>query len=221
MNSIINLVNKKVLAIIVVVLLLLLGGWYFMNSKKSPTGTTPGATTSENQGGMKSLKDLLSSGVAQKCTFSSTDESGSNEGITYVSAGKVRGDFTTTVSGKITKSHMISDGKTSYIWTDGEKDGFKMTIPDATPTSAKTDTSNSQVSSEGDLNQKMDYKCSGWVVDNSFFTPPTNVTFNDFSKMINPAAPADSGSSSSSQCSYCNSLSGDDKTQCLTALKCN
>jgi hypothetical protein len=219
MNSIINLVNKKVLAIIVVVLLLLLGGWYLMNSNKAGT---PGSTATESQGGMKSLKDLLSSGVAQKCTYSSTDEeSGTSEGTSYVSGGKVRADFSTTVSGKTTISHMITDGKTSYIWTDGEKSGFKMTVPDATPTSAKTDTSNTPVSSEADLNQKVDYKCSAWVVDNSYFTPPTTVTFSDFSQMVNPAAPAGSGSSSSSQCSYCNSLSGDDKTQCLTALKCN
>jgi uncharacterized protein YxeA len=216
MNSIINLVNKKVLPIIVVVLLLLLGGWYFMNSRK--TGT-PGSSITESQGGMKSLKDLLSSGVAQKCTYSSTDESGTNEGVSYISGGKVRGDFSTTISGKVTKSHMITDGKTSYIWTDGEKDGFKMTIPDATPTSAKTDTSDSEVSTEADLDQKMDYKCSAWVVDNSYFTPPTSVTFSDFSQMINPVAPQQGDTSS--QCSYCNGLSGDDKTQCLTALKCN
>lgn len=202
-------VNKKVLIIIAGILILLFSGWYFISSKK----TSPLTTDSENQGGVKSLKDLLSSAIAQKCTFSETDESGNSEGTTYVSGGKVRADFSTTASEKTVKSHMISDGKTSYIWTDGEKNGFKMTVNEPTPSSAKTDSSDTSVNSEGDLDQKADYKCSGWVVDGSYFIPPSNITFTDFSQTLNP-------SSDASQCSYCNTLSDDDKTQCLATLNC-
>lgn len=210
--------NKKVL--VAVVLLLLAVGGYF-GYTKFMGGKVPGVPGTSS--GPKSLKDLLSAGVAQKCTFSSTSESGSSEGTTYISGGKVRGDFTTVASGKTMVSHMISDGKTSYIWTDGEKNGFKMTVSDQpTATGAKTDyTGGSSTNSAADLNQQADYKCSGWVTDGSYFTPPTTVTFTDFSQMYAPTSNAPSqGSGSSSQCSYCNSLTGDDKTQCLTALKC-
>lgn len=210
--------NKKVL---VIVILLILGAAGYFGYTKFMGKSLPG--TSSESGGMKSLKDLLSAGVAQKCTFATTSESGSSEGTTYVSGGKVRGDFTTTTSGKTTISHMISDGKTSYVWTEGEKNGFKMTIPESTtePSTGNADSSTS-TSSEADLNQKADYKCSGWVADTSYFTPPANVTFTDFSQIYNPASPQTGKTTgTSSQCSYCNSLTGDDKTQCLTALKCN
>lgn len=212
--------NKKIL--VVIVLLLITAGAYF-GYTKFMAGKVPGGST-ESASGAKSLKDLLSSGVAQKCTYSTTDESGTSEGTTYVSGGKVRADFTTVMSGKTTKSHMITDNKTSYVWTDGEKNGFKTTISEE---DAKADTSvssDAEFSQSGaSLNEKVDYKCSGWVVDGSFFTPPSNVTFTDFSQLFAPTpAPAQgAGSSSSSQCSYCDSLAGEDKTQCLAALNCN
>lgn len=188
-----------------------------MKMQKSNTSGTGSEDT-----GPKSLKDLLSAGIAQKCTFSTTDESGTSEGVTYVSGGKVRADFSSTVEGKVVKSHMISDGKTNYIWTDGEKTGFKMTVEQTSTTesdvpSSSTDTS---VSSQVDLNEKADYKCSAWIADDSLFTPPSDVEFQDFSDIFKPQ-PSTSAGSGTSQCAYCSSLSGEDKTQCLTALNCN
>jgi len=203
--------NKKVIAA-VVILLVLIGGYFGYTKLKGGSITTPGTTT--ESGGMKSLKDLLSLGVTQKCTFSQTGGSGTSEGTTYVSGGKVRGDFTTTSSGKTMITHMISDGKTSYIWTEGEKTGFKMTAIEASPSTVQTGSADTPVNSQADLDQKADYKCSGWTTDGSLFTPPTNVTFTDFSQMLNPSA-------APSQCSYCDSLTGDDKTQCMAAFKCN
>lgn len=212
--------------LIVVVLLVLAGVGYFYYSKMK-AGSGEGAMMGSNEvkSGMMSLKDLIAAGVPQKCTFSSTNDSGTNQGTTYVSGGRVRGDFTNTFSGKTTMSHMISDGKTSYIWTDGESTGYKMTVPE---TSASPGTAPSSeepaMSGEGDLNQAADYNCSAWIPDNSMFTPPADVTFSDFSQMMQPSgaptAPAMKEGDTSSQCSYCDSLSGDQKTQCLSALNC-
>jgi len=204
--------NKKMVIVAIVLLLLLLGGWYLMKSKKAVSSVT--SVTSGTPNEQKSLKDLLSSGIAQKCTYSG--------GTTYISSGKVRGDFSTTISDKTTASHMISDGKTSYIWTDGEKNGFKMTLGESPTPGTTSQTPGNSAASGTDLNQKADYKCSNWTVDESYFTPPGTVTFTDLSQMTNPSgAPTSGTGGTSSQCSYCNTLSGDDKTQCLTALKCN
>ena len=209
--------NKKVLAAIVLLLIAL--GAYF-GYTKFMGGKTPGGSS---ESGPKSLKELLTAGAAQKCTYSTTIESGSSEGITYVSGGKVRGDFTTTTSGKSIVSHMISDGKTSYIWTEGEKNGYKMTVEEQAETDTKTDYSDTSVSSNtnANLDEKLDYKCSAWIADSSVFTPPANVTFTDFSQMFKASAAPSQGAGSSSQCSYCASLTGDSKTQCLAALNCN
>ena len=154
----------------------------------SPIGNLTGTSDS---GGSKSLKDLLASGVAQKCTYTTTMDTGSTEGTTYISGGKIRGDFSTTVSGKTTQSHMISDSKTSYVWTEGEKTGFKTTISEADTSEANSNDTPSNYSGSttgADLSQKADYKCAAWVVDGSVFTPPATVKFTDLSEMFKTPA---------------------------------
>ena len=179
--------KNKGLIIAVVVILLLVAGYFLMNKKGAPS--IPGVTTSETSSGPKSLKDLLSAGIAQKCTYSTTDENGSNEGTTYISGGKMRGDFSMTAAGKNTKSHMISDGKTSWIWTEGEEQGFKMTVEETSATPGATEPQDASFQGGTDWDQKVDYKCSAWVTDGSYFTPPTNVKFSDFSDLLKGNTP--------------------------------
>ncbi len=198
------LMNKKVLIVIGAVLLLLVGGYFYMNSRK--TAVTP-ETAATN------LKSLIAKGVAQSCTYT-------NEGMSasvYISGGKVREDFDVTVDDKVMKSHVIVMDNTIYSWSDGQTMGMKMSYdPNAT---APPEAVSSDSSESFDANADMDYKCSAWVVDNSKFTLPSNVTFSAFTAPVVPAQ--DTSEGSSAQCSYCESLTGDDKTQCLTALKCN
>lgn len=207
---------KKFLPVALVVLVLAIAGYFYFG--KSKGGTMMGDTPA----GMKSLKELITSGVSQKCTFSVTGESGVSEGTNYVSGGNVRGDFTNTYQGKETVSHMISDGKTSYVWTEGEKTGYKMSVSEETKES-QDGTTDDTMGNEANLDQKMDYNCSSWVPDNSLFSPPSDVTFTDLSEMMMQETSSESPSmmeDTSSQCSYCDSLSGDSKTQCLSALNC-
>lgn len=198
--------------IIVVVLFLLAGGWYFMSSRKANSPSAPGTTGGSQESSSKSLKDLLTKGVAQTCTYSNETTSGT----IYVSGGKMRGDIDTTVENVTTKTHMLVMDNTSYIWSDGTKAGFKMGYdPNATPVAGSESSATKETF---DANADMNYKCKAWIVDSGKFTLPAGVTFSDFA-VPSQAAPAQGGSSS--QCAYCNALTGDDKTQCLTALKCN
>lgn len=210
--------KNAVIVTVVVVLVVLVGGYFFM--KKSPSKLSTTSNTASQDSSPKSLKDLLMSGIAQKCTFSSTTDTGSSDGTTYMASGKVRGDFSMTTDSKTTKSHMIVDGKTSYIWTDGSMTGFKTTIPDETSTPSSQTTNTTVNNSASSFDQKADYKCQAWSVDQSLFTLPAGVTFKDMNALI-PSMPPTTGGSNSSQCSYCNNLTGDSKVQCLAALKCN
>lgn len=213
--------NKKVLIVIAVVLLLLGIGWYFMSPKKS-SNTIGTQTANTNQpSSATNLKDLLSKGIAQSCTFSTDSSSGS----VYVSSGKVRGSFDTTLNGQTTKSNMLIIDNTDYIWTEGQTTGFKMAL-DVYATPSTTESNDYVAPKNGfDPTANTNYKCTSWVVDSSQFTLPANVTFSTFAmpQGATQTAPNATGSTGtgSSQCSYCNALSGDDKTQCLTALKCN
>jgi hypothetical protein len=98
-----------------------------------------------------------------------------------VSGGKSRGDFTATVNGKAMGSHMIMDGKTSYIWTDGQTQGFKMSV-DAAATATAKDQAAAQQSF--DANKKLNYSCSAWSADSAMFSLPAGVQFTDMSAML-------------------------------------
>lgn len=210
--------NKKLVIIVIVLLLLGVGAFFMFKSKKgSNSGISP--VTS----GAQSVKDLIAAGIPQKCTFTSTEGGASTQGTTYVAAGKVRGDFGSTIDGKASVSHMISDGETTYIWQDGQMNGVKMEIPKDSQGEASTQPVDTSVGKQADLDQKMDYDCSAWIPDTSLFSPPSDVTFTDLSQMY--TAPTNTtpgtGSNGGSQCSYCDALTGDDKTQCLAAFNCN
>ena len=91
---------------------------------------------------------------------------------------------------------------------------------------AQTDSNTQTENSQGlDLNKEGDYSCSPWVTDAGLFTPPSNVNFMEFKAPVMTGTPNTSGSESMQQntnlCDTCNSLTGEQKTQCLIALKCN
>ena len=217
--------NKKIIIAVVVIIILLIGGGALVMSSRSKSKTTPAATNSQvnkgqeptaaTQAGPKSLKDILAAGIPQKCSYSDVTGQTNVNGTTYIFGGKVRADFTSVVDGKTTTGHTIFDGKTSYIWTDGTTSGFKMEIDTSAPSPTGTPTQQQGL----DLNKAADYSCGAWLPNEALFNPPSDVTFNTFA-IPSPAAQGTTGGNQS-LCNTCNSLSGDQKAQCLSALKCN
>lgn len=218
--------DKKIAIVVgVLVLLLVVVGLIFFLKKPSMTNTSPNsnqaAQTNDNQqtSGMTSLKDLMTKGISETCTYSNDK----GNGTVYVNSGKVRGDFNVEVSGQTQKSHMIIDGNTSYIWLDGQSSGYKMTF-DPNQVQA-TDASVTSTPQEGvSANEVMNYNCKPWVVDKTLFNLPSDVDFIEFmapTGMMQPGDASPEASGNSTQCAYCESLTGDSKTQCLTALHCN
>lgn len=187
----------------------------------------------------KSLFDFLSMAGSQKCTFS--DKSDGSSGAVYVSSGKMRGDFQRPENGKTNASHMINDGKYMYYWSDGEKSGYKMSLDFVKQQAAQITTtpdnnissSNEQTPSQAvNMKQQADYSCGGWSEDASMFTVPTDITFTDYSTMMQgamhgitpPAGAAGAGMTSqqkSSECAQCDQVpAGAMRNQCKAALKC-
>lgn len=128
--------------------------------------------------GKKSLRDLLTLNVAQQCTFSDDG----NKGTTYISNGKVRGDFTTMVDGKSMEGHMIMSDNTNYFWTDASSTGFKMAIGETAESSmmGKGDVASESI----DIDKKGNYSCSSWVATESTFALPSGIEFTDLSQMM-------------------------------------
>lgn len=227
--------NKNiVIALTVVALLIIGGGVYMMNRSSTPAGTMQAnqqgkvgnfnGAAGNTQGTMQttSLKNLMASANNQQCTYN--DGSG-NSGTTYISNGKMRGDFEAKNQDMIITSHMISDGKDAYVWSDGEPKGFKMSLASVENVQANAQAQQQQTM---DINKEFEYSCASWSVDTSVFTPPSNVEFQDMSammenanKMMENANQNGSMEGNSSACAACDQAPQEAQAQCKAALRCN
>lgn len=173
--------NQKVL-IAIVVLVLLGGAGYMVMSKK---GGTPGTSSPSTTGGnvFTSIKDALSKSLSLECTF--TDEGG-RQTKSFIKNGAVRADI--TAKDPKESGSVIVKSKTMYFWNG--KTGFMMQIPEETGAPAQAGTKGSEPENANIMESMEKFKdsCKPAVVADSLFTPPTDVTFQDFSKMMQPPA---------------------------------
>lgn len=145
-------------------------------SDTTPEAVNSDADTSTPMAGnfSGSMGELIARGGNYKCDFTHTTDAGDSSGTTYISGKKIRGDFTTNVTGvsamKI-ETHMISDGEFAYTWSSMMPTGMKMKLNlSETSDGAKTGF---------DYNQHLDYNCSPWMEDSSMFSLPANIKFTE------------------------------------------
>lgn len=223
-----------------------------MSGTKEMTGEKASSEVSEDAEAGMSLRDLLGMGKSQKCTFKNDSEEMKSEGTFYISGGKSRAMISTVVPGgkeEMSTSNMIFDtaSNTTYMWTEGMKEGVKMTMNDADQAGAPVsdddtaeevpDASTSNDFAR-DLDQEYSYDCDSWKTDASLFVVPSDVAFVDMAEMMktlpNPAtlpgmnAPgastsgvpaAGSGDMKKASCAACDQA-GDQKEACQKALGC-
>jgi hypothetical protein len=119
-----------------------------------------------------SLKELLDAGTPQTCAVTFENENGQVKGTVVVAAGKARGDFTSTVQGKESHSHLIVLDATAYLWLDGMFNGIKVSTAQYAA---------AVKSGAPDMNTKVPATCVTWTADDSQFVPPSAVTFRQIS----------------------------------------
>lgn len=213
--------NSKMIGGIIVVLVIVAGIFLFTRNKSNDSkvegdqmSASSAASVSKESG---SIKSLIAAGKSQKCTFSTAKDNVSSEGTIYVGSGKMRGDFSVNTSES--KSHMINDGTTSYMWTDDGKVAMKMAFDPKSVDKAADSNAKQSV----DVDQNYDWSCESWKADNSKFDLPSGVTFMEL-----PSLPAGVDMKASTPSSTdmsairkqaCNSLSSPAKEQCLAAIK--
>ncbi len=174
------------------VILLLAGGAYAMQNKK-PSPPTP-QTSNQTMSEAAEFAKAIESGKPTTCTMTKGDDK-----MEYHLKGKMMAaNITTAVEGKTTLTHMINDEKYLYMWQDDQKQGTKMSlaIPSASP-SAPTNTSTPKFEDESDY---QDFRDQGYTINcktanlnDSTFTPPSDINFIDPSSIVNtmPAPGAD------------------------------
>lgn len=158
-----------IIAVIIIVILAALGYFYFGKSANLPGTKGPVFT---------SIQDALSKSLSLKCEY--TDTNGIKT-TAYIKNGAVRAD-TTSPNANESGSVIVKDKK-MYFWN--AQGGFMMEIPDVTP---EPDSSTPKEASQAenimkDLDQYKE-NCKSAVVSDSLFTPPGDVKFTDFSKML-------------------------------------
>lgn len=207
--------NKQAIIGIAAAIIILLGaGAAFLYSKntKEPDKNTPTPTKEEKKESKTgdNIIEILKSGQIQQCDFKSDEGDAATSGVVYFNNQNLRADFTIKDESKESAVFMIRKGNDNYIWGTSfpNNAGVKMTL--SMDEFAKSD----QTKDYLDPNKKVDYKCKPWALDISMFNPPSNIKFQDLSEMMKGST------SSSSSCSVCNSLTGDEKTACLTSLNC-
>jgi len=185
-------------------------------NKVSTTASKP--TASAKQTAQGTIKSLLSSGKAQKCTYSSKLQSTSISGTVYVANGKMKGDFTTVSGENNINGHMNIDGKYFYVWTDLRNRGIKMALNQQQPTGAPSSSSNGTP----DINQTFNYVCQGWTEDDTVFALPPTISFSMIEVPTLPSGTASpSSGTNSSTCSVCNNIpAGSARDACKTQLHC-
>jgi hypothetical protein len=221
--------NTKVVVSIAVVILLLVGGGVAYKMMKSSTSsattqasvtesnvspTAPASTTQNVEG---TMKDLMTAGKSEVCTYSNAVNGTTVNGKLYVTSGKMRGDFASVNSGnkETVNSHiLINDMQTAYAWTDLSNRGVKIAISAATATASN--------SGSPDMNQKVQFSCQGWTPDDSMFTVPTTVTFYSMKAVVPPAAggTAQSVGDNATACAACAKLPAAAQQMCKSQLNC-
>lgn len=152
-----------------------------------------------------SFLELMKLGENYTCTFSDVSEDATVNGTVYVAGkeNKFRTDYNTDTSvglasGSMSSTKqtgsMITDGEYTYIWDSSSKEGIKMKFTEQD----KADLEENMKDLEGyrsaetkndasafDQNAEMNYDCKRWSVDNSVFTPPSDIVFTDFAEQMN------------------------------------
>lgn len=214
--------NTKIIALIVVVLLA--GGAYVAyNSNKNKTEVAGQNETAQSQTEAKvetgSFASLIASGTSRKCTYASNKDDVTTSGVIYVSGGKMRGDITAGVTGNTAVTHMMNDGKYTYIWNDNDTFAYKMAF-DANDVK---DIQNSATAQQSvDFKQNYDFSCESWDANSTAFELPSGIEFKDLPSM--PAASAGASAASSAdvkamQQNICAGLSGTAKDECTKMIK--
>lgn len=169
-----------------------------------------------------SIESFMKLGRSIRCVLQQADGA-IVSGTTYVSGTKARSDFQTKVGESLVNGHFIVDSTTMYSWTDGTpSQAVKFSLADMQNPNFKSN-SGDQADS---YNTQMAYKCYNWSADNSYFTPPSNINFTDFSEMMkalqNFKTPGTgTGTGNSALCASCDQITDvKSKAQCKVSLGC-
>ena len=165
------------------------------NSTSTSTGSkTNNSQTSQNSKSKFSLKDLLSQGVAQKCTWSETTTDGTITGEILVSGKKFKQTSKIANPNGETQYNMVSDGDWFYTWSNDSTTGnmaIKMKMSEVekeseiTPSADDDDAVSNEKANSVDLDKQVDYQCQPATFSDQDLALPAGIEFIDINDFVN------------------------------------
>ncbi len=176
--------TNTIIGIVVGAIVIIGGGYYLMQGDSRPVAeesaleteqqTETGASQEEKFSG--SFTELAARTGSWKCTVDTSAAGTVSSGVTYVSDGKVRGDFTTSSEGyKNIETHMVGDGQYVYTWSSMMPQGIKVKM--SAQASGDIRETGSASGSSVSADQSYSYNCQPWTADASLFVAPASVNF--------------------------------------------
>jgi len=153
------------------------------SASTSNSQTPTKAETAQTKTVTQSLKNIISAGTAQKCTWSTKDTTGEViEGTILTDGKKFKQTTIMSIGGKSTQSTVINDGEYLYTWTDeGSGTGFKVKMSDTA--AVKNPAGVGQPTQTVDMDKQTNYNCSPATVSDADFSIPSDIKFVDMANL--------------------------------------
>lgn len=173
----------------IVIVALAAGGYFYLNkSQTKAPSQDPNTNQSQTGNVFTSIKDALSKSLSLQCDFT---EDG-RKTVSYIKNGRIRADIASSNTNE--SGHVVIKDKTMYFWQDGKNEGFMMTFSDQDVDNAQKTAG--QATNPGDVMDMLERfkdSCKASAVSDSLFDQPSNVTFQDFSKLMQQGSQSPSG----------------------------
>ncbi len=168
-----------VIILIVVGVVVVAAGAFFMMNKGNMGSMMSGSNA------VTSIKDALTKSVSLECEYTDAQNVKAKY---FIKNGAIRADMES--SDPEQTGSMIMKDKAIYSWKG--KEGFVMHLPESKDEGESIDSKESSEADDviKDLEAYKD-KCKPSVVSDSLFNPPSDVDFQDMSKMMNQSGMSD------------------------------
>ena len=135
-----------------------------------------------------SINELLKLDRTAECTFSyqKDDNESQTSGTIYIDKERMSGNFAYTLPNQPTKSSsIIRDTDFQYVWDQETKKGIKTSLASLEQTLDNAQNDAPQANDDAvNQDQKFDFDCKNWNVDEAKFNPPNDVEFTDYSQQL-------------------------------------
>lgn len=136
------------------------------------------------------IVDLLALGKPIICSYVQNDveKKLTGSGTVYLDGlNRFRVDALQNRDGEEFQSNIIYTSTIMHMWVTGQGRTFATTLPVEKPITTLNETNNATLNSTM-VYENVVYTCNAWDVDESVFTPPTDIVFTDMRAMF-PSIP--------------------------------